>query len=143
MVRTIVNIIALAAATALLACHGGAAGQRGPRVLQEYELTGPQRERLHELRRDYYARRFHQCMKEQRRVSSCGDCTAVSFRVIITIGGDGRLLRYAKVHERFCGEPALPAAFEACLAAYLRALRFPEELRGLTVECDLGRALKC
>ena len=108
----------------------------------EYRLRGKAEESWRRIKEAYYRDAFTTCLAEKKVVVSCGGCTGVMLRGVIHIDKKGRFSGFEKAFGRYCGS-TMPADVEGCFIQFFESIEFPPELRGLSIQMDLGRALKC
>jgi hypothetical protein len=108
----------------------------------EYRLKGKAEESWRRIKEAYYRDAFTPCLAEKKVVVSCGGCTGVMLRGVIHIDKKGRFSGFEKTFGRYCGS-TMPAGVEGCFMQFFESVEFPPELRGLSIQMDLGRALKC
>lgn len=130
--------LVVSAGALLLSC--GPVADREP--LREYLLKGRQAEAWEKIERDFYARAFLPCLAAKKVTVSCSGCTGVILRGVIRIDRAGRMTGFDRTYHRYCGEE-MPPDIEECLLRFFEEVEFPRELRGVSLEVDLGRALKC
>jgi hypothetical protein len=108
----------------------------------EYRLRGKAEESWRRIKEAYYRNGFTPCLAGKKLVVSCGGCTGVILRGIIHIDKKGRIAGFTKTFDRCCGS-SMPPDLEECFIKFFESIEFPPELRGLSIQMDLGRALKC
>jgi hypothetical protein len=108
----------------------------------EYRLTGTAEESWKKIKDAYYQYGFAPCLAGKKIVVSCGGCTGVILRGIIHIDKNGKVEGFTKTFDRYCGS-SMPPDVEECFMKFFKYVDFPPELRGLSIQIDLGRALKC
>lgn len=131
-------ILAFSAGALLLSC--GPVTDREP--LREYLLKGRQAEAWQRIERDFYDHAFLPCLAAKKVKVSCSGCTGVILRGVIHIDRAGRMTGFDRTYRRYCGED-MPPDVEECLIRFFEGVQFPREIRGVSLEVDLGRALKC
>ncbi len=90
----------------------------------------------------YYRNAFSPCLAGKKVVVSCGGCMGVVLRGVIHIDKKGKIAGFIKTFDRYCGS-SMPPDVEECFIKFFESVEFPPELRGLSIQTDLGRALKC
>ncbi len=110
--------------------------------VDEHLLTGKAARSWHLIKEDFLRSAFIPCLAKRKIVISCGGCTSVFLRGILHIDSRGRYAGFEKTFGRFCGS-SLPPDIAHCFISHFRILKFPPELRGMSLRIDLGRGLKC
>jgi hypothetical protein len=108
----------------------------------EYQLRGKAAQSWRRIKDAYYRNGFTPCLAEKKVVVSCGGCTGVILRGVIHIDKNGRVVNFTKTFDRYCGS-SMPPDVKDCFMKFFESVEFPPELRGLSIQIDLGRALKC
>ena len=122
----------------LLSCSG----QTKREPVPEYRLRGKAEESWRQIKDTYNRNGFIPCLAKKNVVVSCGGCTGVILRGVIQIDKKGKFSGFEKTFGRYCGSP-MPPDVEECFIKFFETVEFPPELRGLSIQIDLGRALKC
>jgi hypothetical protein len=108
----------------------------------EYQLKGKAEESWRQIKDAYYRNGFTPCLAKKKVVVNCGGCTGVILRGVIHIDKKGKVAGFTKTFNRYCGS-TMPTDVEECFMKFFESVEFPPELRGLSIQMDLGRALKC
>ncbi|TFH39850.1 MAG: hypothetical protein E4G96_08600 [Chrysiogenales bacterium] len=132
------RLMVIMAGSLLLSC--GPVMNLGP--VPEYRLEGIRAESWRMIKKDFYHNGFLSCLAEKKVTVSCAGCTGVILRGVIHVNREGQMSRFDRTYSRYCGDD-MPPDVEKCLIMFFRSIEFPRELRGISLEVDLGRALKC
>ena len=134
------SLLLLSAFIAALAfsCSGQSRGE----PVMEYRLSDRAAASWKEVKDDFNKKGFIPCLAQKKVKVSCAGCTAVIVRGVLHIDSTGRGFRFTKTYGRYCGSE-LPLDVEKCFMNFFETVDFPPELRGLSIQVDLGRGLKC
>jgi len=111
-------------------------------VLKEYELPDPEREAWSNVKSKWMRSEYGACLKKFKLKMSCGGCTYIYIKAVITIDPDGKLSGYEKTGENVCGKKISPE-LEKCFMEPLKKQIFHEKLKNRSFETMLGTGLKC
>ena len=82
------------------------------------------------------------CFFENNIKLNCANCGSIYLKMQLKIDTSGKLVSYTKIKENMCGN-AFTEKLEKCFLDFFNFLIFPEELRGIILEVNIGRGLKC
>jgi len=111
-------------------------------ILKEYELPSIKRQAWNEIKEKWIKNHYRSCLKKFRLKMTCGNCTYIYMKAVITVDNNKRLTGYSKTGENVCGRKITPA-LEKCLMEPLEQKTFPDDLKNSEFETMLGTGLKC
>jgi hypothetical protein len=117
-------------------------GNKSSAPIEEYRLQGKQAESWITIKKNFTQEAFKPCLAKKRITISCSGCTAVMLRGTLRIDKNGKFQAFDTTYSRCCGSE-MPPDLHECLLNFFQNMEFPRELRGISINVDLGRGLKC
>ncbi|HOY30978.1 MAG TPA: hypothetical protein PKW80_03775 [Bacteroidales bacterium] len=85
---------------------------------------------------------FYDCLKQSNIKLSCARCSKVLLTVDLQIDSSGLISQYRIIRENRCGSPFTEKLRQCFLEFFINAI-FPENLRHIVFEINIGNGLKC